>query len=365
MSLVISADGQKLAAQKGTPWWTSAPEFTVAVWAKITAAQWGNLFGACDFANSSYNVLPLRTAAGTTYDHGLRIKNNETRMDGAGLVSGGWDLVVVTYKQGDKRVAYLNGAVAITTTAGVTDQWEWGVGFDYVCFGTMPFDGSNSRSKTAHGAVWNKALTAAEVASLYNGGTAGAGKNPTAVQNANLVFYAPLTSDALVSVGGVTLTATGSPTFDSADNPNVEAAGSGSTNASAPGGEGIGTGSGSGGDATGDSGTNATAPGGTGTGTGSGSGGDATGNTAGSASFTTDKIGNNTGLQLPAGTVIYWEWRAGNIGAAPTSVTYGPPGGVTLGAGGTLTLTGLPAGAGEMLARDDSGGRWIQTGVAA
>ncbi len=230
MSLVISADGQKLDAQKGTPFWTSQTEFSIAVWVKVTTAQWGNIFGACDFANAAYNTAPLRTAAGTAYDHGLRLQGNDRRMDTGGSVTGGWDLIVLTYKKDGSRIAYKNGSASQTTTTNMAEYWAGGVGFDYVSFGTMPYDSSNVRAKMAHGAVWNKELTAAEVASLYNGGTAGAGKNPTAVQNANLVFYAPLTSDATVTTGGVTLTATGSPTYDGADNPNVDAAsGSGPT----------------------------------------------------------------------------------------------------------------------------------------
>lgn len=227
MALVISADGQKLAAQKGTPFWTSATEFSTAVRVKITTAQWGNLFGICDFDNAAYNTAPLRTAAGTNYDYGLRLQGNDRRMDGVGTVGAGWDLVVLTYKQNGSRIAYVNGSPVMTVSANMDVYWAGGVGFNYACFGIMPYDGSNARAKIAHGAVWNKELTAAEVAALYNGGAGGAGKNPTTVAAANLVFYAPLTSDASVSVGGVTLTATGSPTFDSGDNPNVEATGGG------------------------------------------------------------------------------------------------------------------------------------------
>jgi len=361
MSFVIAHDGDKLVGQFATPLWTTATKFTIAAWVKITGAGWGEIFGVFDYGNAAYNNATLRTAAGTTYDHNLVLKGADKRMDGSGAVSGGWELVVLTYESGVAKKTYKNSTVQRTDLTNVAEVWEWGVGADGIVIG-----GNVGRMKVAYTYAWHEVvLSAAEIASMVNGGAGGAGKNPATIQPVAIKFSRDLLEDASGGVGTLTLNAVGSPTFDPADNPNVESAGGGGTNATAPGGEGVGTGSGSGGDATGGSGTNATAPGGTGTGTGSGSGGDATGNTAGSASFTTDKIGNNTNLQLQVGTLIYWEWRVGNIGAAPTSVTYGPLGGIALGAGGTLTLTGLPAGAGEMIARDDYGGRWIQPGVAA
>lgn len=136
------------------------------------------------------------------------------------------------------------------------------------------------------------------------------------------------------------------------------AAGS-SPNASAGGGTGTGTGSGSGGTATGGAGGSGSASGGTGTGAGSGSGGAATG---GSPSFTTDVYANNTGSILAAATIT-WEWRQGGvIGAAPTSVTYGS--GVTNGSG-ILIVTGIPAGAGELLSRAAVGTAYYQAGTAS
>lgn len=383
MSLVISADGQKLAAQKGTPFWTTTTEFSVAVWVKITTAQWGNLFGICDFANPSYNNAPLRTAAGTTYDHGLRLQGGDYRMDSSGLVTGGWDLIVITYKKDGSRISYRNGSVALTASTGTSAYWSGGVGFDYVCFGVMPYDASNSRSKVAHGAVWNKELTAAEVASLYNGGTAGAGKNPTAVQNANLVFYAPLTSDATVSVGGVTLTATGSPTYDGADNPNVDAAGGGSTvthsatgalTASAA--TISGTASRTGAAVTHSASGSLVASAATVSGTASRTGAAVTHSASGalvagsatisgvashvaSGSFVSDIMVNNTGT-VQSSVSITWEWNKGVIGSAKASSVYGT--GVT-NSGGTYTATGLPSGDGFLLVGTPDGSVYYHPGT--
>lgn len=60
---------------------------------------------------------------------------------------------------------------------------------------------------------------------------------------------------------------------------------------------------------------------------------------------------NNTGSRL-ANTAVVWEWRRGNIGAAPAGVTYGSG---TTGADGRLMIAGLPMGAGVLLAATPDG----------
>ena len=62
----------------------------------------------------------------------------------------------------------------------------------------------------AHIAIWNVALTDAEIASLYNGGI---GLDPRYVRSANLVAYWPLIRNDLDYIGGYNLTAYNSPTF--------------------------------------------------------------------------------------------------------------------------------------------------------
>lgn len=133
----------------------------------------------------------------------------------------------------------------------------------------------------------------------------------------------------------------------------------GGSDAFASGGAGTSTGSGSGGTATGGSGTSGSAAGGTGTSTGSGSGGTATGTGAGT--FTTDAMENNTGAGLLASVTVNWTWYQGAIGAAPTSTTHGS---TATSSGGVLTLSGLPTGAGFLLARTaDSTGVYYQPGT--
>lgn len=219
--------------------------------------------------------------------------------------------------------------------------------------------GWTSRCRLAHSFFYTKELIATEVGELFNGGTAGAGKNPQAVQNANLTFYAPLTSDATVTVGGVSLSATGTLTYDGADNPNVEAYGGGSVDGAASGATLTGTSSLTAGGASGTA--SGTATGANLTGTSSISAGAATGNATGS--FTTAAMENNSGAGLLASTAVSWTWYQGTIGAAPTSTTHGT--GTTNGSG-ILTVAGLPIAAGFLLARTaDSSGVYYQAGTPA
>jgi len=108
-------------------------------------------------------------------------------------------------------------------------------------------------------------------------------------------------------------------------------------------------------------GSGASASGGTGTSTGSGSGGTATGGAAGTGSFTSDAMENNTGAGLLATVSVVWTWYQGAIGVVPTSTTHGT---ATTSAGGILSLNGLPLGAGFLLARTaDSSGVYYQPGT--
>lgn len=140
---------------------------------------------------------------------------------------------------------------------------------------------------------------------------------------------------------------------------SVLVAAAGATNANADGGTGTGTGSGSGGAATGGSDGSATASGGTGTGAGSGSGGNATG--GGSGTFTFDAVENNTHNGALNSVAVNWTWLGGTVGAI-TSHTNGT--GTITGAG--MTVSGLPAGPGVGIIKDQAGTALaIQEGTVA
>lgn len=79
--------------------------------------------------------------------------------------------------------------------------------------------------------------------------------------------------------------------------------------------------------------------------------------------FVSQPMENNAGMLL-AGVAVQWEWRRGTgIGVAPASVDYGTG---TTSAEGTLTVGGLPAGAGELLvATSDYSNVYYERGTVA
>ena len=364
MSLIIDADGEYLSGSGLVLSALGETEASMMIWVKRDS---GSSFG------QSYCYTgrdPAHLYGSMRLDHNgyapdcfISPGSAEIRVIGGSEAnSTSWQLLVMTYKKdvGTKVYSGIAGG-SLTTITGTISSEAISGDVDNIRIGNGSLDASSwyARCRLAHKAYWNKELSAAEVAELFNGGTAGAGKNPQAVANANLKFYASLTSDATVTVSGITLSATGTLTYDGADNPNVEAYGGGSVDGAASGATLTGTSSLTAGGASGTA--SGTATGANLTGTSSISAGAATGNATGS--FTTAAMENNSGAGLLASTSVAWTWYEGAIGSAPTSTTHGT--GTTNGSG-ILTVTGLPVAAGFLLARTtDSSGVYYQSGTPA
>lgn len=364
MSLIINADGEYIAGG-GTVFGASGlTECTFGIWVKRDAASSAyqsyayigrnavEAYGSMCLAHNGNGPDCFAEPSGSTY----RVSS------GSGSDSTAWQLLVLTYEKDVevKTYAGITGGSLVTSLVSAPsalfnddlDQIRIGIG-------RATADEWYPRARLAHSFFYDVALTATQVAELFNGGTAGAGKNPQAVQAANLKFYTPLTSDATVTIGGVSLSATGTLTYDGADNPNVEAYGGGSVDGAASGATLTGTSSLTAGGASGTA--SGTATGANLTGTSSISAGAATGNATGS--FTTSAMENNSGAGLLASTSVAWTWYEGAIGSAPTSTTHGT--GTTNGSG-VLTVSGLPIAAGFLLVKPASGsGAYYQAGTPA
>ena len=237
MSLIIDADGEYLQGTGGSFSPSSFTEMSFGLWVKRTTAL-STYQGYAAIANS-LSVESNATALAHYWDKtdgfiwpgpSGRRANNKGNTN-----STAWQFLLFTYKQGGDVKVYTGitgGSLTNELFDGNNTTDAFSAAFTQIRIGagmdTM-LAAWNSRAKLAHCCFWTKELTAAEAGQLFNGGTAGAGKNPQAIQNANLTFYAPLTSDATATVGGVSLSATGTLTYDGADNPNVEAYGGGST----------------------------------------------------------------------------------------------------------------------------------------
>jgi hypothetical protein len=102
------------------------------------------------------------------------------------------------------RTAYLNGTPGTEETTSVADITPTRVSIG-VLDETTPADYMDGQ--IADAAIWNAALTDAEMAALA------AGASPLSIRPGNLIFYVPLVRDNDIDiVGGLPLTATGTPT---------------------------------------------------------------------------------------------------------------------------------------------------------
>ena len=365
MSLIINADGEYLSGTGGSFAPAGATQVTMAICVKRDSGT-STYQSYCAVAGDltiTYGSIGL-AHNGASVDCFIYPSGSEYRIDpSVNSSSTAWQWLIFTYEKDVASKVYtalVGGSVNSGTDDGVP-AFTFNNTLDEIRIGlgNLTQAGWFSRARLAHCAVWNTRLTSTEIADLVSGGAGGISKNPQAIQNANLTFYAPLTSDATVTVGGLSLSATGTLTYDGADNPNVEAYGGGSVDGAASGATLTGTSSLTAGGASGTA--SGTATGANLTGTSSISAGAATGNATGS--FTTAAMENNSGAGLLASTSVAWTWYEGAIGSAPTSTTHGT--GTTNGSG-ILTVTGLPVAAGFLLARTtDSSGVYYQSGTPA
>ena len=234
MSLIINADGEYLAGS-------------------------GTVFGATGLTECTAAIMVKRDSASSTYQSYFYLGRNPTEQYGSlflahngngpdcfavpsgaerrvastsGANSTGWQWLFLTYKKDVEAKTYaaiIGGSIVTNVLSNPTEAFNADIDCVRIGLGLYAADGWYPRAKLAHAAFWNVALSPAQIADIVSGGAGGISKNPQAVQNANLTFYAPLTSDATVTIGGVSLSATGTLTYDGADNPNVEAYGSDTT----------------------------------------------------------------------------------------------------------------------------------------
>ena len=364
MSLIINADGEYLTGTGGSFASAGLTQATMAICVKRDSGT-STYQSYCAIGRDitdSYDSIGLAHNDGSV-DCFIFPAGADTRVNpSVNSNSTAWQWLILTFEKDVANKVYtaLVGG-SVNSGTGVTSTAAFNSALDEIRIGlgNLTQAGWNCRARLAHCAFWNTRLTSGEITDLVSGGTGGISKNPQAIQNANLTFYAPLTSDATVTIGGVSLSATGTITYDGADNPNVEAYGGGSVDGAASGATLTGTSSLTAGGASGTA--SGTATGANLTGTSSISAGAATGNATGS--FTTAAMENNSGAGLLASTAVSWTWYQGTIGAAPTSTTHGT--GTTNGSG-ILTVAGLPIAAGFLLARTaDSSGVYYQAGTPA
>lgn len=192
-----------------------ASGFTMACWYKRadTSASARTLMhlGQAATINNGFSLV-----VGSGGDVTARARDGTTSSNATTTTTANdtnWHHAAAVYTSATSRAAYIDGANKGTNTASRSPT-------DATIFrlGIFPDDTGDMNGNIAHAAKWNIALSDSEIASLA------AGANPLAVQNAHLVWYAPLQineSPAIDVIGGYNLTALNQAAYSSSTDPVV------------------------------------------------------------------------------------------------------------------------------------------------
>jgi hypothetical protein len=185
-----------------------AVPLTIAAWFKTNDNATSQVIAAIarSAASSEYWALQVAGAVAgdpvraTANDSGINAHATTT----TGITVGQWHHGCAVFASADSRAAYIDGGSKGTNTTNNSPDFtnQLSVGYlDYNGADTAFFNGD-----IAELAIWNVALTDAEVAIL------GAGASPLMVRPESLVFYAPLIgrySPEIDTIGRFNLTLTG------------------------------------------------------------------------------------------------------------------------------------------------------------
>lgn len=131
-----------------------------------------------------------------------------------GYTAGIWIHVAAVFTSAILHAAYINGGSKGTDTGAESPTWVGATG--YFVVGSYGALSTFAAGKIAEIAVWDAALSEAQLAQLAGGAT------PTTIQSGDLQAYWPLLDDAVDVVGSYDLTAYNSPIYSS-DHPSAGA----------------------------------------------------------------------------------------------------------------------------------------------
>jgi len=221
MSLVLSGSNY---AYRTTP--VNAYPKTILVWFKtsdVSQSSSNAIMVSDDDGSNKQNQCQLRGDQSPNYPIAVASYNSGwayTFCASPYPQNSTWHCAVVVFTSDNNREVYLDGAsYAQTTTsqaAGSTTHVSLG------CRYGSSSPGVYYTGQLAHFAMWDIALSGAEIASLA------AGTNPQDIQYANLQAHHILGTDGTDEMGGATLTEVSSPSY-TGDDPPVDPPGGGST----------------------------------------------------------------------------------------------------------------------------------------
>jgi hypothetical protein len=193
--------------------------FTMACFAKTSNLATG---GNQAFLSAS-DVSSSNVFHSIGFDDSTNKATARTRDGGAGAAKAlssstmsvdTWHHITGRFNGDADREVFLDGGnkVQETTSKSIT-----GANLDTVSIGALHLSSifDPTEGKIAHAAIWNVALTDAEVLRLANGAL------PTEIRPEALVAYWPLIDDDNDPIGGYNMTAYNSPTWSTTDYPDV------------------------------------------------------------------------------------------------------------------------------------------------
>lgn len=197
----------------------SALPFTMSVWCK-TSTLTGTLVPFCLASSTDNDTIAMIRIRGELTDDVLELFYRDdaatsqsvlTSGAGSGMPSATWTLITAVFESTTSRHIYKNGGGKVTGTTTVSGSFTP----DRTGMAAIVRAAASSLStlELAHVAVWNKALSDAEVASLYVSSETGI--YPNEVASGNCVAYWPLegtTDPEPDDVASFDMTLSGGPT---------------------------------------------------------------------------------------------------------------------------------------------------------
>ena len=189
----------------------SGVPITMACWFNTdSATALQNLIQISDISlDTTYFALEaLGSVGGDPLRCITRAGANGNATTSTGYSVGTWHHACAVFGAVDSRAVYIDGGSKGTNITSITPS-----GLNATLLGVRESNGLDQRfnGEIAEAAIWDGALTDAEVASLA------AGFSPLLIHPQNLVTYLPLTREILDIVGGVTFVNTGTIVSDHVD----------------------------------------------------------------------------------------------------------------------------------------------------
>lgn len=178
MAITVARASSQYAEAASTPLPSSSNTvFTLAAWYKPSSISNGTVLGCGSTSGSEYIALGM-DGSGKVF---IEVPAGDGLSTGT-LTSGAWSHIAGVQASATSRTGYLDGVAGTAHTSSYTPG-----PFNTTTIGGLMLSGSRlsfAGGDIAECAIWNVALTAAEVASLA------AGFVPLLIRPASLVFYA-------------------------------------------------------------------------------------------------------------------------------------------------------------------------------